>query len=612
MSREHEPMRAWTDVPAKERGRELVRYAKALEARLSSKLDIWEICAAVYSESLYVSLRPSRARNLTQPSTTRNANLTFNVTRSIVDTEHATVTEADPRPTLVTEGGNRPQQDKATELQRAIDGTFSDQHAYETHARAELDKDVLGTGVTKTHRVGNRIAIDRVLISDMLIDEDLLGAGQDPQQAIHRQEIARKTVLAQLKSADAPERFLEAVRKAPAVVASSPSAGERADMIVVYDAYTLPIDVDNPGTHAWAVDGCDECIFEEEWTKPRLPFAFQFWQRPTTGFYGIGIVEQLLGLQAEVNRFFRTVSKSLKRWGVVTVLLPTTAKIDPKQWTNHEAGQFVPYDPLGGQPVPLNAALLSPEVMNWLQFVIDVMYKAVGVPQNTAFAQREAGIPSARGQREITQKAASRLSPQSKQYERALVHSAWCVDSILRELVEDGEKLEISTADQGALHRVDIHEAISLEPGTYKIDIFAGNLLSRHPASKREEVQELVGAKVFTPEEAKQLILRPDVEAAIGKAVDAAGIYKRMIDLAIRKDRYIEPDANWPAKELGVKLFSEALFENEVSGVAEARLDHLRNWLKQMKDIMQPPVTEAPADTAGAAPAQPQQEAAPQ
>ncbi len=602
-------MKAWTDVPEKERGKALVQYARALESRLSTKLELWEVCAAVYSESLHVSLRPSRSRNLTTPSTTRNANLTFNAARSLVETEHATVTEADPRPTVITEDGNQPLQDKARELQREIDGTFSSQLGYETHARAELDKGVLGTGVVKTHRVGNRVAIDRCLISEILVDEDLIGAGQQPQQVVHRQELARKSVIAQLEALEdssARARAIAAVEKAPPVVTSTVNAGDRADLIVVYDAYTLPIDADNPGLHVWAVENADECVFEEPWEKPRLPFSFQFWQRPTTGFYGIGIIEQVLGLQVEVNRFFRTISKCLKRWGVTTVFLPTTGKIDPRLWTNHENGQFIPYDPLAGQPVPMNSALLSPEVMAWLQFVIDVMYKVTGIPQNTAFAQREAGIPSARGQREISQKAASRLAPQSKQYERALVHSAWCIDSIVREMVEDGEKIEISTADQGALHRVDIAEAISLEPGTYKIDIFAGNLLSRHPASKREEVQELARDGVFTKEEAKQLILRPDVEAAIGKSIDASAIYKRMIDLAIRKGKYIEPDANWPAKELGVKLFSEALFENEVSGVPDGKLELLRDFLKAMKDIMQPPVPPAEAAGSVSAPAQPQ------
>jgi hypothetical protein len=484
MSKPHERMMAWTEAPKAERGAALVRYALALESRLAPKLELWEICAAVYSEQLEVALRPSRARAIAQSSGTRNGNLTFNVGRSLVDTEHATVTEADPRPTIVTDGANRPQQDKAKELQRAIDGVCSDLRVYSTYAASELDKCVLGTGVTKVHRIGGRPAVDRCLISEILVDEDLLGPSRTPKQIIHRQELARKSVLEQFK--DEPERVRKAIEDAPAVVSSSASA-DRADLIVVYDAYTAAEDADTPGMHAIAIDsgeGFKECLFEEPWKSPRLPFVFQFWQRPTTGFYGIGIIEQVLGLQVEINRFFRTVSKSLKRWGVVTAFLPSTGKIDPKLWTNHESGQFIPYDSSGGGATPtfMNGPVLSPDVMNWLQFIIDVAYQVTGIPKNTAFAQREAGIPSARGQREISQKAASRLAPQSKQYERGLVDVAWLLDDVIRAIKEDGGQLEISTADQGALHKVKIDEAITLEPGTYKIDIFAGNLLSRHPA----------------------------------------------------------------------------------------------------------------------------------
>lgn len=613
-------LKSWTEADASEAGAVLVRYAKALEARIETRVRNWEIYAAVYSEQLETSLRPSRQRYLQQPTAARNANLTFNVARSLVETEHATVTDAQPRPTFITEDGNQPEQDKAIELQRAIDGIFSDLRAFETFERCELDKCVLGTGVWKTHGVLGRPAIDRKLIANILVDEDLLGAGEDPKQIIERMEVSRSATLIYFQDQIKKNPDIKkAIMDAPALTTSANGA-LRADLICIYDAYTEPLDEENPGKHVMAVENYDEALFEEPWTKPRLPYTFLFWQRPTTGFYGIGIIEQVIGIQVEINRFYRNISTALKRWGGVTCLLPVDGKINTQQWTNAPEGKFIPYNAQAGQPVYLNGPKLSPEEIQWLNFQIENAYKVTGIPQNTAFAQREAGIPSAQGQREISQKAAARLSPQSKGYERAIVNTAWLMDDVLRELVEAGEKLEISTADQGALHKVNLPKALSLKPGTYKIDIFAGNLLSRHPASKREEVQEYAKAGVFTPEEVKALIINPDVTAALDKPIDVRGIYRRQIKKALDQGTYTRPEAFWPSKELGVKLYSDALFENQANNAPTDKLQILRDWLIAMRDIMRPPAKEdQPANDAtpdqappppNAAQQPPQQEAA--
>lgn len=594
---------SWLDLPKHKAGAELAQYAAALDQRMQGRLRNAEIFAAVYSEQLETSLRPSRQRSLITPAESRNANLTFNMARSLCETEHATITESTPRPTFLTEDGNRPDQDKAIELQHAVDGVFSDLRAYETYERAELDKCVLGVGVTKVHHVNGRPAIDKPLITDILVDEDLIGTGQEPRAIIHRQEVSRRDMHVWFKNA--PASVHAAIDNAPAIVPAVLDE-RRADLIVAYDAYALPIDVATGeaqvdewlrGRHGIAIENHDALIYDKEWKSPRSPFQFQHWQRPTRGFYGIGVIEQVLGMQVEINRFYRNVGIALKMWGVPTAFVPDGSKIDLQKMVNNPMGRFIPYDATGGGvPIMWNGLILTPEVMQWLQFQMENGYRVTGIPQNTAFAEREQGIPSARGQREISQKGASRLAPQSKQYERAIVDGAWRVDDILRELKEDGAKLVISTADQGALHKVDLDAALSLTPGTYKVDVFAGNFLSRHPASKVEEVQELAKSEIFTPEEVKQLIPMPDVTAALGKAADVKGIYRRQIANTIKKGIYTRPEAFFPQKELGVKLYSEALFENQSAGVATDRLQLLRDWLTAMKDILQPPVPPTPAD----------------
>lgn len=590
-----ESQMSWIDAKPAVAGKILVQYAKGLESRLETRVQNYEIYAAVYSEQLETNLRPSRRRRLSQPAATRNTNLTFNLARSLCETEHANITEAEPRPTFVTEDGNRDDQDKARELQAAIDGIMSDLRGYDIFARCELDKCVLGTGVTKIHAINGRPAIERVLVSDILIDEDLMGPGEDPSQVIHRMEIPRAAMLVYAMSWKAPKRVLDAIRSAPSLVSSN-AAGKRSDLIAVYDACSLPIDEEHPGRRALAIENFEELIHHEEWKAPRLPYVFQRWQRPTTGFYGIGIVEQVIGIQIEINKFYRNISRALTRWGGVTCLVPTLAKLDTQLWTNSPDGKFIGFDGSGGQPIFMNGPKLSPEDRSWLEWQIENGYRVTGIPQTSAFAEREQGIPSAEGQRQISKKAASRLNPQSKQYERAIVDGAWLLDDVIRKLKEENAKLVISSASQGALHKVDIDAAISLSPGTYKIDVFAGNLLSRHPATRQEQLLAYGNSGVFEKDEVRSMLSgSPDIQAAIGKRPDLKGMYQRQIKRALKDGTYTRPEEYWaPHLPMGVQLYSDALFEAQSDGVADERLKPLREFLQAARDILDPPPEVGP------------------
>lgn len=596
----------WVEADPKIAGRLLFDYAVELDKRNAGRLRNWEIYAAVFDEQLEVNLRQSQRRHLLTPAAMRNANVTYNVSASLVETAHATVAEAEPRPVVLTEDGNRPLQDKAREAQRVIDGLMGDLHGYETMDECDIDKLVFGTSCTKVTEMGGRPAIERVLISDILVDEEVLGSAQDPKAAIHRVEISRRALYLAMEQAEAPPHILKAIKEAPAI-ATATIEGERADLICLMDGYTLPFNEETPGRHGMAIENCNELIFVEPWDKPYLPFVFQWWQRPRKGFYGIGVIEQVLGIQVEINRFYRTLSRALKRWGVPIALIPTLSKINTQAWTNNPDGQFIPYDPAGGGggPVFFNGNILSPEVMPWLQYQIDAAHKRTGIPQNVAWAQKEQGVPSAQGQREITQKAASRLARQSKQRERAFIGVGRRLFDIVRDLKKNNKPLVISTVDNGALHKADVDEAITLEPGTFKMDVHAGNLLSRHPASKREEVKDLAQGGVFTPEEVKALVIAPDVEAALGKRVDVRGRYAKQIQLAITKGKYTRPERFWPQLEMGKVMYQEALFEAQSDKVPEDRLQVLRDWLGACKDIMDAIAAEAAAKQKPPPPAAP-------
>jgi len=105
-----------------------------------------------------------------------------------------------------------------------------------------------------------------------------------------------------------------------------------------------------------------------------------------------------------------------------------------------------------------------------------------------------------------------------------------------------------------------------------------------------EQVEELAKSQIFTPAEARALVPMPDVDAMLGKQLDVKGIYRKQIASAIDEGTYSRPEAFWPELDTtGKQLYSEAIFENQSAGVADDRLQILRDWLIAANDLVNPP-----------------------
>jgi hypothetical protein len=165
----------WIDSP-KSAGKvhePLVAYCKQLEARYwAPRIPQWELYLRMYGDDGTLSLLPSRFRPQIDPGS-RPKYLQMNITRSLVDTGAAKVGQARPRPYYLTEGGSWNLQEKATTLQRLTDGVFDQVDLYELAQRAQLDSCIFGTGCIKLWREKGEIKAERVLISEILVDESL-------------------------------------------------------------------------------------------------------------------------------------------------------------------------------------------------------------------------------------------------------------------------------------------------------------------------------------------------------------------------------------------------------------------------------------------------------
>jgi hypothetical protein len=572
------PSEPWVDVERKRVGAELLPYVRSLETKYhNARIDKWEKYAAIYSEQLLVSLTPSRTRPLME-APARAAALTWNISRSLADTAHSKVSAAEPRPTLLTEGADFERQAQAIEMQRLVDGVFSDQKAYDVGPLAALDMMTLGNGVIYTLDLFDRPVIERGLISEIIVDDALCKTGE-PRQMFRRHEMPKAAAKRLFK------KYADRIEKQAAAVTMYGS-GRVTEHVLCYEAWSLPDSPDQPGRRVIVIDGIEEAVVDVPWTKPYFPVIIMRWQRPTTGFYGIGIIEQLVGIQLTVNKFLRNIDRALTNWGQVKALVPNTSKIDPKLITNDPNGLFIPYDG-AQQPTLWTQQILSPECVQWLQLQYAKAHELIGISQGAAHATRDQGIPSAEGQREMSDRQSDRLNPASKTYERAFIEMARNVIDICRDIKARGKDLVVSTVDDGSLHRVNIDQALALPPGDYQVDIFAGNLLSRHPSSKIEQLNTMLANKAITLDEYRSALDMPDMKA-ITRRFNPRALYEKQIKNLLSRGTRLPPPDDFHPVHIGIPLVQEALFEGETNGVPVEKLDAMREWLETAAQIVAP------------------------
>lgn len=560
-------------------------YCKALEARYwSPRIGTWELYLRMFGDDGSLSLLPSRFRpQLDQ--TVRPKYLQMNITRSLVDTGAAKIGQARPRPFYQTEGGNWTLQEKAESMQRLTDGVFDQIDLYEIGEQAQLDSAILGTGCMKLYEEHGEIKAERVLISEILVDEALCYYGP-PRELFQRKEVPRSTLEALFPKHKAYFKDAEGV--------SSLTPGG-PDLVVVYEAWRLPDGPKNPGRHTICIS--NRTLRDETYERNYFPLIFIHWQRPILGFHGTGIPAQCFPQQVEINRTLITISRAHKAHGTARLLVPHGSKVNPIH-IDDEIARILMYD--GGTPPTIMAQqILSQEIYTHLENQYRKAFELTGLSTLSAFAQKPAGIDSGKGLRELADTQADRLAPKSRAYDRMFLQAAKIIIDLCRAIHKRGDKVEVSTVDQGELHRVSFDEIADLEPHDYKLQLFASNFLGRTPSAKVEDANRLIEAKILKPNQVARLIDAPDVKGAINETLTADDTYRKQVRKLLRGGAFCEPEA-FDALNVGLPIYRDAYLRAREDGAPDATLQKFRDWIERADELLedqepQPPATEQAA-----------------
>jgi hypothetical protein len=523
--------------------------------------------------------------------------ISYNLVQSVVDTVVAKITRNRPKPLFLTSGGDYRKQREAKKLNAFLDGVFYENSTHEIGTTVFRDASVWGDGFIHVFAKGDRVCHERVMASEIFVDDVEALYGQ-PRQ-MHRVKQVDRQVLFDMFPDDADK-----------IAGVKPSRTEEngrsiiADMITVRESWHLASGPGaDDGKHCITIDGA--VLGEmEPWPHQWFPFARVQWCPRLYGYWGQGLAEQLQNIQLEINKILWIIQRSFHLAGSFKVFIENGSKI-VKEHLNNDIGTIVNYT--GVPPTYVVPQIVSPEVFAHLQNLINKGYEQAGVSQLAASSLKPEGLNSGRAIREYNDIQQDRLHVPAKSYETMYMDVARLSIEVIKMIAAADKGYEVRVPGRKTIERIEWKD-IKLSDDDYVMQCYPVSSLPSDPAGRLATIQEYAQAGFLSPRQARRLLDFPDLDQVESLANAEEDYLTMVFDKIVDDGDYTSPD---PLDDLAMskQLCLEYYAKGKANNLREDRLELLRRYLEQINEIeqamMPPPVPQMPMPGATGAPLAP-------
>lgn len=528
----YEPWKWWQAGSKKELCDQLLSTANYLKQNQLYRFRQIGIFARLYGNLPLFNMVGSGMQKANLANNLPNDRPTMNVVQSCVDTLVSRISQSRPRPVFLTDNGNYKERRLGKQLNQFILGEFYRNKTYDLGSLVLRDAAVTGTGCIKIVKEHNKVTLERVLNTELFIDQNEAAYGEARQ--LYQFKLIDRDVLAEYF----PE-YRSTVQKAEAGFLDNSSEVSRSvsDQIIVVEAWHLPSGPNaNDGRHTIACSA--GVIFDEEYNKETFPFVFLHYTPRIMGFWAQSLAEQLMGTQMEINKLLMTISSAINLVGVPRVFIEEGSKI-VKSHLNNQVGSIVTFR--GVKPQYEVAPCMPGEVYAQLQRLINYAYQQSGISALAASSQKPAGLTSGAALREYDDIQADRFAALVRRYDQMFIDLAYQVIDGAKDIAEETGRYQSIYPDKNGVQKVDFPN-IELLKNPYIIQCYDASSLPKDPSGRLQKVVEMMQAQLITPQEGRRLLDYPDIEQ-VDKLANAAEerIYQ-ILDKIIDDGDYTPPD----------------------------------------------------------------------
>lgn len=508
------------------------------------------------------------SRMMPSSNQTRDFRFTLNVVESCIESAAAKIAKSTPLPKFLTNKGSFMQQKKAKLLNRYVEGMFNQLNVFEVAQQCFIDSCIWGTSGLKVFIEDGQIKLKRVLIDDIIVDDED-GRDGDPQQ-LHQRGHMNRDVLCELY----PEHEAK-IRAASAIFPGEKYTPVSQDLVAVTESWRRPsIKGADDGLHTICIDNCT--LSSERWDRDWFPIVFLRWQPRPVGFFGKGIAEQLAPIQFEINKICRLIQESITRMAKPNIFVSNNSGIVAEQISDL-IGSIIRTN--GGTPTVMVPQAQSPEVYQWLENLYKKAYEITGLSQASAQSAKPAEISSGAALREYQDIESARFALQGQRFENFFCDLTRMLISFSRELFTENKKLHVKSPGKKFIETIDWKD-VNLEDDEFIIDIFPESSLPTTPRGRLQTISELTQAGYISKERSLELLDFPDLEEFVSVQLAALEDAKMMVDAIRWEGKYTTPTPLMDLKTC-IDLAHSAWLNSQQMDTPQEHQDMLVNFMNE-------------------------------
>jgi len=515
-----------------------------------------------------------------------------------VDAVHSKIAKTHPRGLVETIDGDWGMQCRAEAQTAWLDGMMSELGVDEIGERCFLDALISGTGSVWVGQKHGRPCIERVKARDMFVDP--LEEANDCIRSRYRARPMDVDVLCETFPKKA-EEIRKAKRMEP--TGEHVTQGETSDMILAFEAWRLADGPKAKGRHVIAIDGVT-LLDDRTWKGKRFPFSDVHWSHDPDRFWGIGLVEQMLQPQGELNDIAKTNSNA-RHLLVPQLHVESDGSghgIQVEQ-LNNDVG-YVYVRAQGTQP----PTLLDPGSIHFSMAQLEELYiqrvwNLAGINRLDTQSEKPAGLNSGKAIQNFADVTSERFAVANRSWERFFID----ICELLREVADEicaTESEETKLEVMGGKDQLESIAYSDIVMGDHpsRIRVFPVSKLSDSISAKIDEVERMVNAQMIPDmDEARELMDIPDLKRFNTIASAGRRLVRKIIDKALKKGEATSPNPYMPLAYL-VRYGTLSADLAQEQNAPDDHVQCLRDIVQAAIEMKQGLEAEQAAKTAAAAP----------
>jgi hypothetical protein len=539
----------------------------------------------LYSDAEWQSTYQNRTR-----AYRRNPNrgkLSLNVVRNMVNSATSMICRSKPYVSFMTDGGDWNLHLAARKRERFVQAHLMRERAHILAHKVVKNACIFGLGAVQVMRDAGKIRLELVAPGELFVDEQEANRGS--VRSIYRVRLIDREVLKALYPKKASE-----IDKSSA--ASKYWGDASSSQVVLIDAWHMPsTEGGEDGRHVTCTNTVT--LAERPYKWDEAPFAIFRWEEEPFGWYGTGIPAELSGIQYEINTLLRLIQQNMWSGGNLKVFVEKGSGVSPAHISNDLRGAIIEYT---GTPPQMHANdVVSPQILQHLQYLVENAYNVTGISQLSAQSQTPFASMSGRARLVHQNSESLRFKTQTERYEDFFNQLARRIIEAATDLDEAGYGDEVVIfKDRSHLEQVKIADVVG-DPDNFEIQIWSSSQLPQTVAGRLSIVEQLLAQGMVDQRRALQLLDLPDLRGEQDIAEAPFNLAEEHISRIIYEGEFTMPTASLNLEYALNRVQLEIARCEMRRGTPEDRLDMLRDWKEYVVDLLEPPEQAAANDMGG-------------